>query len=304
MVKKSLLVGALIAVLPMGAEAQVSVTIDGLRDSTYAGGQPGNVQTINTNFGDSNMGTVGQANGSELDNGVGEFGSSDFFMFFGGNLESNFNKLEVFIDVDGTGHGQNALRGDNPDVDFNGLNRMAGLTFDSDFAPDYWFSISGDGTNLYGNWAQLLDGGSGAGGYLGTTTYGSNGALSGGTDQGVRFTVNNSNVAGVGSGTGAASGSPGDVATGMEFAVPLSLIGNPTWGQGVKICAFINGSSHDFVSNQVLGGMPNGSDNPGNPTNVNFNQYAGNQYFVVPEPTSIAVMGLGLLGLFTRRKRS
>ena len=299
MVNKSFWVGALLAGLPLSAVAQI--TIDGTRDSYYAGGAQGNIQTINTNFGKNTQGVVGTANGSELDNAVGEFGTSDFYLFLGGNLESNFNHLEIFIDT-GTG-GQNVLRSDNPNVDFNGLNRMSGLTFDTGFSPNYYFSIGGDGTSLYGNWAQLLPGGGGSGGYLGTTGYASNGALTGGTDQGIRLTLNNSNVSGVGAGTGAATGNPGAVSTGAEFAIPLSLLGNPTWGQGVKVAAFINGSGHDFVSNQVLGGLPIGTDNLGDPHNVNFNNYAGNQYFVVPEPASFAVLGLGLFGLVSKRKR-
>jgi hypothetical protein len=76
MVKKLLTTGAMFALLPLSALAQVNVTVDGTRDNTYAGGGNGNVQTINTNFGKNSTGQVGPANGSELDNGVGEFAAT------------------------------------------------------------------------------------------------------------------------------------------------------------------------------------------------------------------------------------
>lgn len=286
------------------AYSQFAITMDGTRDANYGGGGQGNVQTVETQFGNSNTGTVGGANGSELDNGIGEWGNDGYFyIFLGGNLETNFNKLDVFIDAQSGG--QNVLRGDNPNVDFNGLNRMAGLTFDSTFEPEFWFSITGNGTDLFANAAELLSGGGGQGNYVGQGTYASNGALSGGGayGAGIIATINNSNTAGVAGGTGAANtAAAGAVNTGIEIGIPLSLLGNPTWGNGLKISAFINGGGHDFVSNQVLGGFPGGTGNLGDPTGVNFNNYAGNQYFVVPEPASMIALTLGAFGLVARKR--
>ncbi len=67
-----------------------------------------------------------------------------------GNLQTNFNKLALFFDVQPGG--QNTLREDNLDIDFNGLNRMGGpgaganptepgLTFEQDFFADYFLSV-------------------------------------------------------------------------------------------------------------------------------------------------------------------
>ena len=96
------------------------------------------------------------------------------------------------------------------------------------------------------------------------------------------------------------------IATGVEFSIPLSLLGltDTNWHtNGFKVAAFINGSSHDFVSNQVLGGLPVGTGNIGEPRNVDFNQFDGNQYFVVPEPASMVMLSLGLAGLVARKRR-
>ncbi len=54
---------------------------------------------------------------------------------------------------------------------------------------------------------------------------------------------------------------PEKVVTGIELAIPLAAIGNPNGD--IKITAFINGSSHDFFSNQFAGdGLDDGPANP------------------------------------------
>ncbi len=245
------------------------------------------VQDTQTQFGDSNLGLVDFANGSELDAAYGTIMDGALYLVLAGNLESNFNKLEIFVDSV-AGQGQNRLREDNPDV--GGLDRMGddgsgnGLTFDSGFEPDFYLTFSGGGSAyaLYGSYAELLTAGGGTTGYsLGTGGAGTDGALSGGTNPyRIRATIDNRNTEGVGGGTGADSGA--GVTTGFELAIPLGAIGNPTGD--VRICAFINGSAHDFVSNQVLGPIGGGA-NLGEPRNVNFGSISGDQFFTV-SPTA------------------
>jgi len=80
--------------------------------------------------------------GSELDGVYAGVDGTDGFLYllFTGNIESNFNKFNIFVDsMEG---GQNTLRDDNVDISFGGLNGMAGLTFDTDFTPDYWVNVN------------------------------------------------------------------------------------------------------------------------------------------------------------------
>jgi hypothetical protein len=79
--------------------------------------------------------------------------------------------------------------------------------------------------------------------------------------------------------------------TGIELEIPLSALGNTT--DCIKVCAFVNGSGHDFVSNQVLGPL-GGACNLGEPRNVDFNQFPGAQFFTVcdnPTPAASATWG-------------
>lgn len=296
---------AAIAVVLSASQARAAITVDGTADGDY--GSALAVQNTQTGFGDSNLGQVGFANGSELDQGFGVIQGGTLYLTLAGNLESNFNKLEIFLDT-GAG-GQNQLRGDNAGVDFNGLNRMGndgsgnGLKFDTAFTASHWIGVTvGGGTpTIFANYAVLLPAGGGPGFFLGSATPGGSAVLSGG-DVGapaVQLQLNNINVAGVTGGSGADSGA--GVTTGIELAISLADLGNPTGP--IKVSAFINGSGHDFLSNQVLGGI-GGGGNLGEPRTADFSAIAGDQFFtVVPEPSTIGLVITGLLGALAIRRR-
>ena len=233
--------------------AQV-VLIDGSLDGVY--GNPKAAQSVHTGFGNATDGVNSFANGSELDAGYAKIDMDNgyLYVFLAGNLESNFNKLDVFIDSDATG-GQNEIRSDNADIDYNGLNKMgrdnvngyAGLKFDTGFAADFCLmtTIGGSPVTEYANIAQILTNGGGVGAYLG------NGVFSGPTgvnlidDQvyGCQLSISNANTGGV-SGDSANPGSGCGVITGIEMRIPLALL---AWDgvSDIKICAFINGNGHD-----------------------------------------------------------
>jgi hypothetical protein len=273
---KSLAMVSLVAGIASNAFGQI--VVDGVLDADY--GNPKAVQVNATGFGNGTDGVTGYTNGSELDGAwiKVDVDGGNLFIFLSGNLETNFNKLEVFIDCV-AGAGQNALRSDNPDVDFNGLNAMGedtanafpGLRFDEGFAPDFFVTTTiggydattGLGLTQYANIAQILTDGGGVGAYIGSGPFtdaiaGSN--LIDDTVYGCQLSINNSNVDGV-SGDSANPGSGCGVTTGMEIKIPLANLG---WSEGpVRVCAFINGQGHDYASNQVLGTLPAGTGNLG-----------------------------------------
>lgn len=269
-------------ILCSGAASQ-GVVCDGSLDSAY--GDPAAIQDTATSFGNADLGMETFANGSELDGGYVRVAGGYVTIFLSGNLESNFNKLDLFID--GRDGGQNTLRGDNADVDYNGLNRMGldadnnGLTFDKGFSPDLWVTVTcgGDEFATYASWAELRTDGGGDGGYLGEGGAGTDGTIHG--DNGIQVGLNNANVGGVIGGCGPSCGD--GVSTGIEIAIPVYLFDWDGKGGDVstpKVCAFINGGGHDFISNQVLGGIGSGS-NLGDPRLVDFNDIPGQQFFTL-----------------------
>ena len=214
------------------------------------------------------------------------------FIFIGGNLETNFNKLELFFDT--KAGGQNVLRNDNPDVDSNGLNAMAGLTFDAGFTSDYYVMATAGTNQLYINVAETptMGGGSGkySGGGTGITHTVNFNPLAGVNSPG-EVSLDNSNGAGV---SGTTLGTPATVATGIELRIPLAAFGLTAGGGNFRLAAFINGNPHNFLSNQVLGGLPFGTGNLGGPGSVNFANIAGDQFVTIVNNVPPTAPALGI----------
>lgn len=258
------------------AGSALAATVDGTLDATY--GPAFSVQSTQTQFGDANINLIDYANGSELDALHARVEGGVLYLFITGNLESNFNKLELFFDTQAGG--QNPLVNTNPDIDFNGLNRLAGLKFDTAFSPDYYVTFGGGydgvGYRLFANYAELPAGGGGAGYFMGSNTAATAGPLGGGTNpNSIEITINNSNSLGVSPGCDASNGD--GLQTGIELAIPLTALGSPSGGC-IKVFAGVNGGGHDFFSNQILGALPVGTCNLGEPSLVDFSAIGGDQY--------------------------
>jgi len=282
----------IVAALASPASAQI---IDGTKDASYGGALA--VQTVDTQFGD---------NFSEWNAAYGTISGGRLNLMLTGNLESNFNKLEIFID---------SRVGGQPVLDTAGndnAGNMDGLVFDDGFTADYHVIVR-RGTDT-GNQKMDLDfanllaqSASGYGDFL--TGSGFDGVGSTGTGvnaQPINAGYDNSNAAGIGGGTGAANQAAAlAVTTGMELSIDLNDLGYA--GGPIRVMVGQNGGGHDFWSNQFLGGVPAGTgnlggDGAGNFTGegaIDFTLFAGNQYFTVPvpEPASAALFGLAAVGL-------
>ncbi|MBI5865679.1 MAG: PEP-CTERM sorting domain-containing protein [Planctomycetes bacterium] len=306
MSKKSLFLIQAIGAGSLVATASAQV-LDGTRDGVY--GAPVSVQTVETQFGDANPN-----GGSELDAAYARIQGGTLYLMLTGNLENNFNKLNVFFDTQAGG--QNVLQadgnsgGNNPAND-GWANKHAGFTFDAAFAADYMLilrngNFGGDRFDI--DFATI---GGGAGAYqaasdvFGGSLTGSNGAA---LANGIGVAHDRSNTGGVIGGTNAADqNAAAAVTTGIELSIPLAAIGNPVGA--FTVSAMINGSNHDYLSNQFLGGLTPPQGNLGgdgfggyNGTvgQINMNNFAGEQYFFVPEPASLALLLIG--GLALRRR--
>src|SRR5262245_53471556 len=80
----------------VSAMALAAPTVDGTRDAQYGAAKA--VQLTGTSFGNNTNPSVNVNNGSELDAGYGVVDGGNLYLMFAGNLETNFNKLDIFVD--------------------------------------------------------------------------------------------------------------------------------------------------------------------------------------------------------------
>lgn len=282
-------------------------TLDGTRDGTY---NLNSVQTVETGFGD---------NFSELNAAWSQVQGGMLYIVLTGNLEANFNKLNIFFDS--VAGGQNQLSNDTSNGGTNPGNdgwagKYAGFTFDSAFSADFMLTMRNGNGNTFDIDYAVVGGGASAfetaSNIFGGSTTGANANALSGVGIGVGF--NNSNAAGILGGSAAADQSAAQaVTTGIELAIPLSALGNPNGD--IRVSAMINGSNHDYLSNQFLGGLSAPQGNLGgdgvggfNGTvgQLNMNNFAGDQFYTiraVPEPGTMTVLAIAGLGLLRRRRK-
>lgn len=299
---------AAVFALALLAHPAGAVSVDGQLDAEY--GPALVTQLVQTSLsggqisGDNSQGNLNFANGSELDLGHGFIADGVLHLFLAGNLALMLNAnqnstvrhvLEIFIDA--APGGQGALNGLGTGDPVNGM------TFDAGFEADYRFQLEGDDNGFNGPrlWTARFEALPTFGGTtlvtLGSGSAGGPGTLTGGTNpQGILATIDNSNVGGVTLGCAASSGA--GVSTGVEWAIPLAAIGNPT--ECLRITAIVRSGAS--VSNQVLAPVPAGTCPLGTAAALNFAGIAGDQFFsVCPTATDVprdggAPLGLALAG--------
>ena len=145
---------AMAATALMATPALAVPVMDGKADVEY--GAALSTQNTNTQFGNANTGDpINGGGGSELDQVFGYISGGRLYVTLAGNLETNFNKFDVFIDseaggsnvIDGgalpAGVDQFCCGGNGTDPYNTGaLQRLNGLTFDAGFAADHYLTFT------------------------------------------------------------------------------------------------------------------------------------------------------------------
>ncbi|GBC94111.1 hypothetical protein HRbin15_02619 [bacterium HR15] len=233
------------------AVAMAQPTIDG-RNIPSEFGTALASQTNYTGFGDH---TGGVTWGSELDQLFVRCEGGVLYIGVTGNLEGNGNAFHFYIDT-----------GRNPNNTFTlttgcincSVQGMSGVVFDHQ--PDWVLGVNryDDGQGNDNIYVDLHDLVSNVSTYLGSAPTGTgDGTLTGGDNTvGVRAALDNSNEGGITSDPNNL-GDPSTVTTGMEVAIPLSALGNPS-GR-IRILVVLTGGADlgdpchgTYMSNQTL----------------------------------------------------
>jgi len=269
----------------LSSSVSAQPALDGIRDPLY--GPARAVQTVQTQFGDASP-----DNGSELDAAYARIDSGALYILLTGNLQNNFNRLNIFIDA--CPGGQQSINLAQSPANDGWAAAYDGFTFDPGFAADYLLILRNgasrfdiDFTDLTNGTAGLVEAATDV--FSGSLTGSNIGALA---STGIGVAHNGSNIAGVTAGTGAADqAAAAAVTTGIELRVPLTAIGNPTGA--LRVCAMININTHLYLSNQFLGGLTppqgnlgaNGVGSPGPSLGtIDLSDFPGTQSFDVPCP--------------------
>jgi hypothetical protein len=291
----------LLILAAMAAPASAQIVVDGTKDAGYGAALA--VQSVDTQFGDANPN-----GGSELDGGYGRIAGGQLYLMLTGNIEANFNRLEIFIDS--KAGGQSAFDSSGND----GAGAMDGLVFDAGFTADYHITVrrGNDGGNdkLDIDFANLIA--QSASGYFdvigGSTGSGTTGTGVNASPLGVAY--DNSNIAGVAGGSAAANqAAAAAVTTGFELSISLSDLGYI--GGPIRVMAGQNNQNHNYWSNQFLGGLPPGGNLGGDEAGgftgegaVDMTHFAGDQFFtVVPEPMTGALSAFAVFGFVAAARR-
>ena len=313
---RKFLVGSLIAVAAVGS---ATAGIDGIL-SPGEGYSLLSAQTCATGFGN---------NYSELNGAYGKSnGAGGYNLMITGNLEAGggYNGMVVFIDSKPGGGFVNNLGGGYRQAGAFGGARVDDWGTDTDggfgvsgpqgsvldFNPDYAIAIAHDGT-YYTNITDLTVPNDPSQDPARDYYMGSNATNGGSTTQDylgnaarqISSAFNNTNVLGV-NGLGDPAGDPLSATTGLELDLTSGFLQSPL-GYTVRVMVFITNGGGDYLSNQFLPGLPENTPNLGGPGGdggdplFDARVFSGARNFVLPEPTSLALIGLA--GAFMLRRR-